>query len=93
MSEIRTLTCNCGCKATTNDPKQSGWFKLDQFKSGASHRNKPKLEGELHFKALKCLAKWSQKASTIGKSLEKSAGEVEYVRGNYVDEGMPELYV
>jgi hypothetical protein len=91
MSKSTNLKCDCGCRKKTKDTSQCGWFTLSQLPYD-KHGDDAKLEEELHFSSLKCLAKWARKAALALPKLQKDA-EGLHPRGDLYDETVPGLYV
>ena len=84
-----TYTCDCGCGATTDNPE--GWFKLSQHEF-AHHNDEPKIERELHFATLECVAKWTRLAADTAPSLKKSVHDLS-PRGSVHSPKCPHLFV
>jgi len=88
-----TTTCDCGCKATTQDTERELWFTLTQVHV-LSHiyGEYAKIERDLHFKNLECLGAWTTKASKAVTHLHESARSFTS-RGRLKDKNVEGLYV
>ncbi len=78
------IECDCGCGKKDPDPNGGRWFVLSRA-SFPPLENSGKVESELRFRNLQCLARWLQKSPNVVEREEilppaSSRGDFAYLK-------------
>lgn len=91
MGKSVKLTCDCGCGESTGPNNRGAWFKLSQERMGVSDCD-PKLDREVFFSSIACVARWAEKASRALPAMQEKARSLS-PRGTFSNQNVSGLTV